>query len=58
MTIAKEKKLELGAYICPECGYDHTVRHGYNVTKQGKFARRKCLKCGSTFYENKAGRKS
>ena len=37
---------------CPQCGDFHTVRHGYNVTKKGKFARRKCQNCGTTFYEN------
>lgn len=37
---------------CPSCDGEHTVRHGYNVTKTGKFARRKCQQCGTTFYEN------
>ena len=38
---------------CPECDSDYTIRHGFNVTKIGKFARRKCQHCGRTFYENK-----
>jgi len=40
---------------CPNelCKSSHTVRHGYNTTKKGKFARRKCQECGTTFYENK-----
>ena len=42
---------------CPKCGFEHTVRHGFNVTKKGKFPRRKCLRCGSTFYEKKEGEK-
>lgn len=40
-------------FKCPKCGDFHTVRYGYNVTKSGRFARRKCLNCGSTFYEDK-----
>lgn len=39
---------------CPECGSVHTVRHGYNVTKKGRFPRRKCQQCGTTFYEKEA----
>lgn len=38
---------------CPSCGQSHTVRHGYNMTKKGRFARRKCQECGTTFYENR-----
>lgn len=38
---------------CPDCGGNHTVRHGYNVTKKGRWARRKCQGCGRTFYEDK-----
>jgi transposase-like protein len=38
---------------CPSCKSLHTVRHGWNVTKKGKYARRKCQECGTTFYENK-----
>jgi len=38
---------------CRACGSNHTVRHGYNTTKSGKWARRKCQECGSTFYEDK-----
>jgi len=42
---------------CPNlnCRSEHTVRHGFNTTKKGKFARRKCQECGTTFYENKEG---
>ncbi len=36
---------------CPKCGYEKTVRVGFNVNKKGKFPRRKCLNCGITFYE-------
>ncbi len=43
--------------ICPRCKKSHTVRHGFNVTKSGKWARRKCQECGATFYENKEGMK-
>lgn len=38
---------------CPKCGHNKTVRVGFNVTKRGKFPRRKCMGCGSTFYESK-----
>lgn len=38
---------------CPNCGSTHTTGHGYNVTKKGKFARRKCQECGTTFYPDK-----
>jgi len=43
---------------CKNCGSFHTVRHGFNTTKSGKFARRKCQECGTTFYEdrNKEGK--
>lgn len=45
-------------FVClnPDCGSKHTIRHGFNVTKKGKFARRKCQECGTTFYENKEGK--
>ena len=36
---------------CPKCGHWHTVRCGFNVTKKGRFQRRQCMQCGSTFYE-------
>lgn len=39
--------------VCPYCGSGNTNRHGFNVTKQGKFPRRKCQECGRTFYEDK-----
>lgn len=43
---------------CPQCKSNHTVRHGFNVTKKrGKLLRRKCQECGTTFYENKGGDK-
>lgn len=40
-------------YKCtnPECRSTETVRVGYNITKKGRFPRRKCKKCGTTFYE-------
>ena len=38
-------------YSCTNCKSCHTVRHGYNVTKTGRYARRKCQECGTTFYE-------
>ncbi len=38
---------------CPKCRSGHTVKHGYNVTLKGKFPRRKCQHCGTTFYEKK-----
>lgn len=40
---------------CPQCGFGHTVRYGFNVTKKGRFPRRKCMRCGTTFYESSEG---
>ncbi len=40
-------------FLCPKCSSGHTVGHGFNVTKAGKFARQKCQECGTTFYKNK-----
>jgi transposase-like protein len=45
------------AVECPHCKSEHTVRHGYNRTKKGKFPRRKCQECGTTFYESKEAEK-
>lgn len=43
---------------CPKCGSGHTVRHGFNVTKAGKYPRRKCWDCGTTFYEDYESREA
>ncbi len=40
---------------CPKCKSEHIVKHGYHVTLKGKFPRRKCQNCGTTFYKNKEG---
>ncbi len=50
--VVKEKKK---VYFCPKCKSPHTIRHGFNVTKKGRWARRKCQECGTTFYENNQG---
>lgn len=55
--MVKIKNQKTGSqFVCPSCGGSHTIRHGFNVTKRGKFARRKCQQCGTTFYENKGVR--
>jgi transposase-like protein len=51
--VKKEKK-DKKIYSCWACGSEHTVRHGFNVTKSGKYPRRKCQNCGTTFYEEDA----
>ncbi len=53
VTKTKKKKVDIR---CPVCG-GHTVRHGFNTTKSGKWARRKCQECGTTFYEDKKSSK-
>ncbi len=49
--VAKVKVKTKEKISCPFCKGSHTVRHGFNTTKSGKWARRKCQDCGTTFYE-------